>query len=152
MFWIMIVIAAAAGAANPLQAGANAELNKGLGQPMLATLWVYVSGLAGVVLVAVVLRQLAPEPMRRAIGLAAQVPWWAWLGGVISIGCTVAGLMLAQKLGSGVFTTISVTAGILMSVLLDQFGWMGFRQHAASPTRIVGCCLVVAGVWLVARS
>ncbi len=152
MLWIAIVIALAAGAGNPLQAGANAELNRVTGHPLLAALWVYLSGFAGVLLLIVVLRSFFPSPLDRVAATAAQVPWWAWLGGVISIGSTIAGLMLAQRLGSGVFTGLSVTAALLMSVLLDQFGWAGFRQHSASPLRMLGCGFLIAGVWLVARS
>jgi transporter family-2 protein len=152
MLWIAILFALAAGAGNPLQAGANAELNRVMGHPVLAALWVYLSGLAGVVLLALVLRPFVPATLDRLAGSVTLVPWWAWLGGAISIGSTITGLMLAQRLGSGVFTALSVTAAILMSVLLDQFGWAGFRQHAASPLRLAGCCFLVAGVWLVARS
>jgi transporter family-2 protein len=71
---------------------------------------------------------------------------------VISIGPTLAGLIFAQKLGSGVFTSLSITASVVVSVLLDQFGAVGFKQHAASPGRLAGCALLVAGVWLVSRS
>ena len=149
MLWISILIALAAGAANPFQSGANAELNKQLGQPVLAGLWVYVSGLAGLLVIALAMRQFSPGSMGRAT--AGQVPWWAWLGGAISILSTMAGLLLAQKLGSAMFTGLSVTAAILTSVLLDQFGWLGFRQHTASPARLVGCALLIAGVWLVSR-
>ena len=59
--------------------------------------------------------------------------------------------MLAQKLGSGVFTGLSITAAIVVSALLDQFGWVGFRQHTLSPMRALGCALMIGGVWLVSR-
>ena len=152
MLWIALLIALAAGAGNPLQAGANAELNRVTHHPLLAALWVYASGLAGVLVLAVVLRPFFPIAFGRLAASAGHVPWWAWMGGAISIGSTIAGLMLAQRLGSGVFTGLSVTAAILMSVLLDQFGWAGFRHHAASPLRMLGCGFLVVGVWLVARS
>ena len=151
MLWIAIVIALAAGAANPFQAGANAELNKHLGQPALAGLWVYASGLAGLLVIAVAGRQLGSANLARAGAAVAHVPWWAWMGGLVSIGSTMAGLLLAQRLGSAMFTGLSITASLVASVLLDQFGWIGFRQHPASPARLAGCVLLVAGVWLVSR-
>ena len=151
MAWILIAIALASGVANPFQAGTNAELNKQLGQPLLAGLWVYVSGLAGLVIAGLLLRQLSPASMARAGAAAVQVPWWAWTGGVISIISTLAGLMLAQKFGSAMFTALTITASLLTSVALDNFGWIGFRQHSASPLRLVGCALLVGGVWLVSR-
>jgi len=35
--------------------------------------------------------------------------------------------------------------------MLDQFGIAGMKQHAASPLRLLGCGLLVGGIWLVAK-
>jgi len=43
-----------------------------------------------------------------------------------------------------------VTAGVVTSILLDNFGWVGFERHPASLWRILGGCLMVGGVALVA--
>ena len=145
MSWFLALIALAAGAANPFQSATNAELNKQLGQPLWAALAVYATGLAGLLLVQALVRQPVPA------AAAQQVSWWAWTGGLISLASTVAGLMLAQKLGSGVFTGLTLTASLITSVLLDQFGLVGLKQHTASPGRLLGCALLVGGVWLVAR-
>ena len=151
-FGLLSLLRSPRAAANPFQAGANAELNKQLQQPALAGLWVYASGFAGLLLVAFVSRQLSPAGLGRAVAESAQVPWWAWLGGLISILSTVASLLFVQKLGSGLFTGLSITASIVVSVVLDQLGVLGFRQHTASPARMVGCALLIGGVWLVSRS
>jgi transporter family-2 protein len=139
------LFAIAAGSANPVQAGANAQLNKSLANPVWAAVIVYASGLAGMVLVQAVVRQAWPGAR------VGDVPWWAWLGGLLSIGSTVAGLTLAQKMGSGVFTGLSLTASLVMSVALDQFGWVGFKEHPASWPRLAGTGLMVAGIWLIAK-
>ena len=151
MSWIAILAALLAGAANPFQSGTNAELNKQLGQPVLAGLWVYLSGFLGMLLLAGITRRFNGPFFGRAGAFAAHVPWWAWLGGLVSIASTLAGTVYAQRLGSGVFTGLSLTASLVTSVLLDQFGAIGFRQHASSPLRLLGCGLLVAGVWLVSR-
>ena len=145
MSWIIALLALASGAANPFQSATNAELNKQLHQSVWAGIAVYVSGLAGLLLIQFFLRQPLP------LGAMRSVSWWAWLGGLISIASTMAGLTLTQRLGSGLFTGLSLTASILTSVLLDQLGWLGLKQHTASPGRLAGCALLVAGVWLVAR-
>ncbi len=146
MAWLSFVVALLAGAANPFQSGTNAQLNKQLGAPLWATVVVYVTGLLGVLLVLLFARERLPAA-EQVMG----VNWWAWLGGLISIASTMAGLMLAQKLGSGVFTGLSLTASLVMSVMLDHMGWIGFKQHTASPARLAGCALMVAGVWMVSR-
>ena len=146
MLWLTYVIAIASGAANPFQSGTNAELNKQFGQPVWAGIVVYATGLGGLLLVQLFLRQ--PLPGAERVGT---VHWWAWFGGLISIASTMAGLMLAQRLGAGVFTGLTITASVLTSVALDHFGLIGFRQHAASPMRMVGCALLIGGIWIVGR-
>ena len=144
---LFVLIALAAGAANPLQSGTNAQLNKQLGAPVWAAISVYATGLLGVLVVQLFLRQ--PLPASHTI---TAVKPWAWLGGLVSIASTVAGLTLAQKMGSGVFTGLTLTASLVASVLLDQFGLVGFAQRSASPTRMVGCGLMVAGAWMISRA
>ena len=145
MQWIVILIAIGAGALAPLQ-GTNAELYKHWQQPIWTTVWVYLSGLATILLIQAAFRQQLP-----AHEAVAAAPWWAWIGGALSIVTTLVALMFAQKLGSGMFTGLSLTAAILVSILMDQMGWIGFKQHTASPLRLLGGLLMVGGVWLVSR-
>jgi transporter family-2 protein len=139
-------LSAVAGAVNPGQAAANAELNKALGQVLTATAFVYLSGLIGVALIRVFFWHPFPPSNK-----FAAVPWWGWTGGLLSLGTTIAGASYAQRLGSGVFTGISVTAAIIVSLVLDNFGWMGFQPHPATLPRILGGALMIAGLWLTAR-
>lgn len=145
MSFLLFLVALAAGLANPFQSGLNAELNKQLTRPLWASIIVYATGLAALLLIQLFVRQ--PIPTDRLAG----VPWWAWLGGAVSIISTVIGLTLAQRMGSVLFTGASITASILTSVLLDHFGLIGFKPHPASPARLAGCVLMVAGLWIVAR-
>ena len=146
MNWIIYLLAAAAGAANPGQSAANAELKKGLGQVLAATTLVYVSGLFGMVVIHAITRHPLP-----AVHKFWSVPWWAWTGGLLSIAATMSGAAFAQRLGSGVFTGISVTSALIISVVLDHFGWMGLKEHPASWPRLFGCALMIIGLWITAR-
>lgn len=113
MSWLFVLFAAAAGTLNPFQ-NVNAELNKHWQQPVWTAAWVYLSGLLGVLLLQAILRQAMP-----AHANVTGAPWWAWFGGLISIVTTMIGLMFAQKLGSGIFTGVSITASVLVSILLS---------------------------------
>ncbi len=144
--WILYVAAIASGMANPAQAGANAQLKKSAGEALFSAIVVYGSGLLSMLLLHLVLRAAWPGS-----GKLAGVPWWAWTGGLLSLASTMAGITLAQKMGSGVFTGITLTAAIATSILLDHFGWIGFEQHTASWPRVLGCALMISGLWLVAR-
>ncbi len=145
MAWFVIFLAIGAGALTPLQ-GTNAELFKHWQQPIWTTVWVYSSGLAAILLVQLFARQALP-----AVSAVQAAPWWAYAGGALSIVTTLIALMFAQKLGSGLFTGLSLSASLIVSILLDHMGWIGFKQHTASPMRLLGGALLVSGVWLVSK-
>lgn len=142
----MYLLAAAAGAANPAQAGANAQLKKSLDEALFAAAVVYISGLIGVLIIQALVRQAWPGSDK-----LVRVPWWAWMGGLLSIASTLSGITFAEKMGSGVFTGLSVTASLATSIVLDNFGWMGFKVHPVSWPRVLGCGLMIAGLWVMAK-
>ncbi len=144
--FIAYLLSIAAGAANPIQAGTNAELRKITGTAIFAAGMVYASGLCAMLIIQLFAREGWPT-----LGKLVRTPWWAWMGGVLSIGSTMASAVFAQRLGSGVFTGVSVTASLVMSVLLDNFGLVGFKVHPVSPLRILGCGLMIGGLWLAAK-
>jgi bacterial/archaeal transporter family-2 protein len=82
----------------------------------------------------------------------SDLPWWVWTGGILSIASTLTGLTLAQKMGSGLFTGISLTASPLTSILLDQFGLVGFKAHPVTSLRAAGAGFLCAGTWMIAKS
>jgi transporter family-2 protein len=146
MGWLVYLFAVAAGSFSAVQAGANAQLRKSLDQPLLAALCVYGTALAAL-LIAVPFTRMSGF----TFGKAAQVPWWAWFGGLLSITSTMAGLMLAKKMGSASFTATTVTCSLLCSVALDHLGWVGFDIHRVNPWRLVGCAFLIAGLFLVSK-
>ena len=64
----------------------------------------------------------------------------------LSIVTTLVALMYAQKLGSGMFTNLSLTASVIVSIWRDHMGWISFKQHTASVPRIIGGVLMITGV------
>lgn len=84
-------------------------------------------------------------------GRLAQVPWWAWSGGVLSAALTLAQLYVSKKIGAAPFLGLIVTGGVITSILLDHFGLVGFQVHEASLWRLLGGALMIGGVALVTR-
>ena len=60
-------------------------------------------------------------------------------------------MLLARELGAASLTALVVTGQLVCSIVLDHFGWVGFAEHAAGVGRILGCALMVAGFFLIAR-
>lgn len=70
-----------------------------------------------------------PTPLPTA-GNLARMPWWAPLGGLVGAVQVYAGLTLIHRVGAGPFVGITVTAALVMSLLLDHFGWFHMPVHA----------------------
>jgi transporter family-2 protein len=122
----------------------NNALKKALINPWLGSL---ISFLPIVALLAVVWMCL-PRPMPTAESVS-QMPWWAPLGGLVGAFAVVAGLVFVGKVGAGAFAGLTITANILMSLVIDKFGLFGMEVHALSAGRMVGAALMVAGIALI---
>jgi bacterial/archaeal transporter family-2 protein len=140
-------IALLAGVATAIEPGQNAGLANALARPLLAGV---VSLLVSIVTIAVIMFATGQFGLP-GLDRLAQVPWWAWLGGLMSAGLTAAQLYLSKAIGAASFLGLIVTAGVVTSILLDHFGLVGFKVHAASVWRILGGALMIGGVGLVAR-
>ena len=148
MNWLLYLAAVAAGAFSTALSGSNATMNKTLAQPLVAGLIVQVVTIAALLAAAPLLGGFRlPET-----GKFAQLPWWAWLGGFGGAAVLLAQLMVAQKMGAAPFLAVTVTAGIIVSVALDHFAWLGFERNPAQIGRLIGAALMVGGVVLVTRN
>ena len=136
--------AVVAGILSTIQSGANATLNKALGQPILAAFAVTSTNLV-VYLIAALFVGVGWPGSHRIV----ETPWWAWIGGVCGGLYVLSAIFLAERLGAAVFTGLVVTAGIITSLILDHFGWVGFQQHSAGFWRIAGGAVMIAGLLLV---
>ncbi len=141
---LLYVFVALAGALTAVETGANATLTKKLGGPWWPAVFFSVLSLGCLAVAAAVAR--APFPAGKLSG----VPWWGWTGGVISALYIVSTLIAPGRLGSGLFTGLTVTAAIVTSIALDHFGLIGFPVHPAGVGRLIGGALMVAGLICVA--
>jgi transporter family-2 protein len=51
---------------------------------------------------------------------------------------------------AGAVTTL-VAGQLLVSTVLDHFGWLGVMERSLDPTRILGLTVVFVGVWLTVK-
>lgn len=143
--WYLYGFVLLAGVANAVQAGQNGTLSKGLSQSLTAGL-VVVAGTASCILAVGLLTGRLTWP---SLDQAIQMPWWAWFGGLMGGGIILAQFFIARQIGAATFLGLFVTAGVVTSILLDHFGWVGFDQHRAGLWRIIGAILMIGGVALV---
>jgi transporter family-2 protein len=122
----------------------NNALRKALINPWLASV---VSFLPIVAVLGIVFLCL-PRPLPTAEAVS-QMPWWAPLGGLIGAFAVVAGLIFVGKVGAGAFAGLTITANILMSLIIDKFGMFGMHVHELSIGRMLGAALMVIGIGLI---
>ena len=123
----------------------NGALRQSLSNPWLASLISFLPVIALLGVVAVCL----PRPLPTASGLEGMT-WWAPLGGIIGSFAVIAGLLFVDKVGAGPFAGLLITANLVMSLLVDQFGLFGMPQHSLNLGRIAGGLLMAGGIVLIA--
>lgn len=136
-----LIVALFAGAALPLQAGANGYLGRLLGHPLAATLISLTVSLISLVALMLILR--VPPPSGIALGRA---PLWTWVGGLLGVLYLTVALMTAPKLGAATFIAATVAGQMAASMLLDHFALAGFPDRPVTLWRGLGLLLVVTGV------
>lgn len=147
MAYLLIILA---GLLVAMQAGSNATLDKSLHQPFAASLVSFGIGTASLFVALVLYIVFTKAPLPR-LQQWHEVPWWAWTGGAMGAFYVLTGVLTAEKVGSGIFIGLSVTASILASLAIDHFGLLGFHRHAAGPGRILGGALMVLGMILIGK-
>jgi len=131
----------------PLQSCLNARLRGPLGGPFPAALVSFSTGL--IVLIAACFLARVPWP---TAAVARQIPWWVWLGGgacgavIVSVN-----VLLIPRLGVTTSLVAALAGQLAGSILMDHFGVLGLTTRPATPTRLGGLALILAGVWLVRR-
>jgi len=141
---VYLLVAIGSGVLLPLQVGVNAQLSHWVNDPMRAAFVSFLVGAIALLIIATFVRKPVPS-----LGRLGDVPWWVWTGGLIGAFYVAGSIVIGPKLGAATFIAAIVAGQAIGSVVIDQYGWVGFREHPLSPGRAVGMALVVIGVALV---
>jgi transporter family-2 protein len=139
---LLVLFAVVAGVFLPLQAGVNTRLAQFVGGPVRASMVSFGVGAIALLVVVLVFYRSGGVDARHA-------PWWAWIGGFLGAFYVTATVVIPVRIGAAAFFGILVAAQLVMGVLIDRFGLIGFPERTTSPLRIVGVVLLVAGALLV---
>jgi transporter family-2 protein len=147
---MLYIVIAMTGFLIAIQAGRNATLDKYLQNPVLSAFLSFCAGTFVLLFALAIYAAATGGRMPRAAQWVA-VPWWGWFGGALGALYILCMVLTAQKVGSGIFIGLTVTTTIVASLLMDHYGLLGFKQHTASPARILGGTLMVAGMLLIGK-
>jgi bacterial/archaeal transporter family-2 protein len=140
--WTLLLLAALGGMAIALQALINARLQQSAGNPVLAATISFAVGLAGL---------LVALPMYSGGGQQSlsQAPWFAWVGGLLGAFYIVMSILLLPRIGVAALISATVVGQMVFSLVADHYGFLGTQVRAASPARLLGAALLIAGVFLI---
>ena len=143
---VPILLVLLAGSMIALQAPTNAILARAGGSPVLAALISFAVGTAALLCV------WLASGNRPAARPFADLPTYAWFGGVYGAFYVAVAAFAAPRIGLAALITIGIAGQIAMALLLDHFGALGLPREPANMGRVAGALLVIAGVVLVRRS
>jgi bacterial/archaeal transporter family-2 protein len=63
----------------------------------------------------------------------------------------IAGLLFVGKVGAGAFAGLTITANILMPLVIDRYGLFGMQVHDLSGGQLAGAALMVGGIVLISK-
>lgn len=129
-----------------VQVGMNSQLRKVLQSANLAALVSFLVGTVALVLLLVVLRVPVPE---RAV--LANVPVWAWFGGLLGAFYVASSTIVAVELGATTLLALALLGQLSTALVIDHFGWLGLPVNPVTWTRVGGVALLGLGVWLISR-
>ena len=85
------------------------------------------------------------------IGEAASVPWWYLTGGLFGAVYVTTVLITVGTLGAGPVVAATIAAQLTVSIVIDQFGWLGVAKDPVTAGKLAGVVLLGLGVFLVVR-
>lgn len=137
MTWIMVLLTVLGGATLSIQSATNGKLGGQVGVFHTAFLTFFLGMLVTGLLI------LFFENSRE-VGLM-DVPKWQLLGAFCGVPYILAMVLAVKRIGTATATVAVIFGQLLMSLLIDNFGWFGNTAIAFSPTRLLAAgCLAVA--------
>ena len=76
---------------------------------------------------------------------------WAWCGSLLGAFYVAVATRVGARIGAAALFALTVLGQLMASLLVDQFGWLGFPLQPLSATRIAGAVLLLGGVGLIVR-
>ncbi|MCC6459322.1 MAG: DMT family transporter [Saprospiraceae bacterium] len=146
LFWFCLVIALLAGAVMPTQAAVNHKLSTYVHHPVYSAIISF-----GVGTVALLGYLLAAGLPLKNLWLAKNAPLIAWTGGLLGAFFVSAIVWLVPRLGVALTFSIVITGQMLITLLIDHYGFLDVPVKAINLPRVLGVVLVVAGVLLFRR-
>ena len=140
---LWIIMAFAAGAFLPIQAGLNAKLGKAAGSPIHASMISFIIGSLALVLYILLTKQTVSW-----VGIKS-APVYVWIGGLIGAFYVTVIILSFPRLGPGLTFGLVVAGQLIISALLEHFNILVSQPNPINVFKVVGVLLIIAGVIII---
>ena len=144
--YFFIFLALLAGIAMPTQASVNSKLAGYAGSPISAA---FISFLVGTVALFVYIL-LTGVPLS-SLASAKDAPLIAWIGGFLGAFFVSVMATVVPRLGGALAFSAAIGGQMLVTILIDHFGWLGVPEKPINLMRVLGAALITVGVILIRR-
>ncbi len=143
LVWSLLGIVS--GAFIAVQAPINAQLARGLGLPVAAAAFSFLSGaiVLGIITVALVRFQ------GLSLDWKAPAPWLFVAGGVLGAFYVTLSTILTPRIGAAALMAFLVAGQLMAGMVLDRIGFLGMAVREISLGRLAGAALLLLGALLV---
>ncbi len=143
LFWSLLGIAS--GAFIAIQAPINSQLARGLGLPVAAAAFSFLSG----AIVLGIATLLVTRTQEIALDWKAPAPWLFIAGGVLGGAYVTISTLLIPRIGAAALMAFLVAGQLLAGMMLDRVGFLGMAVREITLGRVTGAVLLLAGALLV---
>lgn len=133
------------GAFIAIQAPINSQLARGLGLPVAAAAFSFLSGAIVLGVISVVVVRLQGI----SLDWKAPAPWLFIAGGLLGGTYVTLSTLLIPRIGAAALMAFLVAGQLLAGVALDRVGFLGMAVREISFGRVAGAALLLAGALLV---
>ncbi|KXZ71823.1 DMT family transporter [Acinetobacter venetianus] len=139
----ILPLALGVGIAMAFQTAINAQFREHLHSPLQAA---FLSFLVGTIILAfLVYFQDVSKPNLSEL---SNIPWYLWIGGCLGVYAISMSIYTAPKLGFLTFSGLVIFGQLVISMLLDHFGWIGTDKTPINWQRLLGGIIIFIGVLL----
>jgi transporter family-2 protein len=144
--YLYLLLALAAGAMMPTQAAINNKLAGYVENPISAA---FISFFVGTIALFVYLL-LTGTPLSSLLNIK-DAPPIAWIGGLLGAFFVTSAVVLVPRLGVAMTFSLIIAGQMLVTLVLDHFGFLGVPVKEISLARVGGILLITLGVVIIRR-
>jgi bacterial/archaeal transporter family-2 protein len=144
--YFYLLLALVAGAMMPTQAAINNKLAGYVASPISAAFISFLVGTVGLFVYMIA----TGTPLNNLVNIK-DAPPVAWIGGMLGAFFVASTVILAPRIGVAMTFSLIVAGQMLITLVLDHFGFLGLPVKEISLPRVGGILLIVAGVAIIRR-